>query len=515
MVDMTRPHRSAAWATALTVLLVACGGGSDSTSVDTRSEATGVAETDPVEPQPADTEVPTTDGNDTVDAGRCGVIVGDGEYDPIDCAEPHDAEFAGLTAARAGTDSVSLMTACGVAVGGLTGRPVVEFGIDVGAAVIDGGDEIECWAEASAEGTLSASILDDGLDAALGDFVFITDLPDGSCYRLADPEEDSFDIATDADCDDPSAEMIYGQFEADDGPVPDDDTTNGFFARCDELAAEAAFDLIGNSTYIISPLDDNWEALDRRTVLCITWTDPDLEPAEEFVDFDPAAAVGPVCANYDDDLADYPPVPCDEPHTSEYAGSVTPPPGNLPADEAEATIVLRTLCRDAVETLTGRSLSVHGSGVGFVSLGGLGEPMVQDIRCYLSIDVDGIMTGAVSEIGYENALNHEIIGDLEPGTCFTFAGEEAFDYGDVVPCDAADALMALGSFVVEDPPGTPHPGDDALRALRTERCGEILASSDLAADPSTVSGTFPGDQNWVAFDRRQVTCDAMPLRSVG
>ena len=113
-------------------------------------------------------------------------------------------------------------------------------------------------------------MLDDGLDAAIGDFVFITDLV--MARASGSPIQRGLDdLATLADCDDPAAEMLYGQFEADDGPAPDA-TNDGFFARCDGLESDAEFDVIGNARYIISPLTDNWEALDRRTVLCIAGT---------------------------------------------------------------------------------------------------------------------------------------------------------------------------------------------------------------------------------------------------
>ena len=110
------------------------------------------------------------------------MIVDDGEYDPIDCNRPHDAEFVAVVAAPATTDPVSLMSACAASVEALTGRPQVEFGIDVGSLLLEGGDEIECWAESAAPGTLTVSILDDGLDAAIGDYEFVTDLADGTCF---------------------------------------------------------------------------------------------------------------------------------------------------------------------------------------------------------------------------------------------------------------------------------------------------------------------------------------------
>ena len=87
------------------------------------------------------------------------------------------------------------MSGCAASVEALTGRPQVEFGIDVGSLVLEGGDEIECWAKSAAPGTLTASILDDGLDAAIGDYEFVTDLADGTCFVLADP--DAFDSGHD------------------------------------------------------------------------------------------------------------------------------------------------------------------------------------------------------------------------------------------------------------------------------------------------------------------------------
>lgn len=510
---MTTMLRRAAVATVAALVLAACSGGSDAEPADSESDTTEVDDTTPTDittdttaDTSGDASVASTDGNDTVDAGRCGVRT-DAGYEPVDCADPHDAEFAGAVASPDDEDPLTLMAACAPSVEALTGRPVAEFGVDVGSAPGEDGD-LECWAETSAPGLLSASIRDDGLDAAIGEFEFITDLADGTCFRLADL--DAFDLATVVDCGAAAGEteMLYGQFEADDGPVPDDATTDAFFARCDELEAAAGFDLIGNSRYIISPLDDSWEALDRRTVLCVSWTDPEVAPADDLVD--PAGIAGPVCGNYDEALGDYPLVSCDEPHTAEYAGSVAPPAGDLPERPDDAGLLLRQLCRESVESLTGRDLSQFGSGVGFVSIDGLGEPMVNDIRCYASTETEGSLVGAISEIGYEAALQFDIIVDQEPGTCFVFVDDDTFDLGQVVDCSTPDALIVVGSFEADAPAGAPHPGDDALREIRAERCSAILVESGVSADPATVSGTFPGEKTWTAFDRRTVTCDATP-----
>lgn len=506
---MTTMLRRAAAVTVAALAFAACSGGSDAEPEDSESDTTEVDDTAPTDTTAdatGDNSAVATDGDDTVEGSRCGVRTDDG-YEPTDCAEPHDAEFAGTVVAPDGADPLVLMAACAPSVEALTGRPVEEFGVDVGTARADDGD-LECWAETSAPGVLSASMRDAGLDAAIGDVEFITDLADGSCFRLIDA--DAFDLATVVDCGDADGEteMLYGQFEADDGPVPDDATTDAFFARCDDLEAEVDFDLIGNSRYIISPLDESWEALDRRTVLCISWADPEVAPGDDLRD--PAGVAGPVCGDHDEALGDYPQVPCDEPHTAEYAGSVTPPAGDLPDDPDDAGLLLRQLCREPVEALTGRDLGQFGSGVGFVSIDGLGEPMVNDIRCYASSEVEGSLVGAIAEIGLEAALQFDIIVDQAPGTCFVFVDDDTFDVGQVVDCSVPGALVVVGSFEADAPAGAPHPGDDALRELRAERCGAILADSGLAADPATVSGTFPSEKTWTAFDRRTITCDATP-----
>ncbi|MGA9276184.1 MAG: hypothetical protein WBV89_04480, partial [Ilumatobacter sp.] len=194
---------------------------------------------------------------------------------------------------------------------------------------------------------------------------------------------------------------------------------------------------------------------------------------------DSIAEDGPVCADFDDALQDYTPVPCDEPHSAEFAGAVTPPAGNLPDDAVEASVLLRELCSESVEALTGRDLTLGGAGVGFVSPSGLGEPMVDDISCWASLDVDGAFTGSIAEDGFDGALNAIVIADLEPGTCFDFFDENDFALGTVVDCGTDGALMAIGTVTASGEPGAPYPGDDALRDERAQLCAELLSESDL------------------------------------
>lgn len=519
-------HTATALLTAAALVLAACGGGSSEPAAETPAETPAPVEADAVEadePDPADAEPVETDPSDaepvTTDANgsdlsidiRCAVKANAGDYSEIECSEPHDAQFAGFVSAPEGGNPIAQMSACGAPVELLTGRPMVEFGFDAGVASVDGSGDIECWAEVTAPGALTASL---DVPGALGDNVFITDLEPGTCFLLSDPE--GFDLATLPGCEAKGAEMIYGKFLADDGPAPDGAAVDDFFLQCDAIEADADFDLIGNSRYIISPLDDSWEAHDRRTILCITWTDPEADPeadleADVTEQTRPTGLDSPFCATFDDELDTFLQASCDEPHNGEFAGFVTTADGALPDDASEASNLIKSLCREQVEALTGRSMLLHGVGIGFSSLGGLGEQLDSDIECYVSLEVEDGFIAAIGEVGLDAALMYSIIADLDPGTCFLFASDTAFDHGTVVPCATEDALMAVGSFVVTDAAGSPHPGDDALRVLRTDQCAAVLAASGLAADSATVSGTFPGEQSWTVFDRRIVTCDATPL----
>ena len=477
--------------------LGACGGASDSdstTATDAPEEATSTEAT------PATTEsavAPSTSEPDAeVVASRCGTGY---PFQDIACDELHDAEFAGLVELPATFDDISALTACGPVVEELTGRAASLRGVDVGFGEADDPASLECWATVQAPGALSASIRDDGLEAALGEFAVLADVEPGTCVQPYDFGTGLRDIVVSADCGAEGAILVAGQADAPDGPVPDDETYDDFLAQCGDLAGSTpgASEEVG----ILLPDDASWEALGRRTVICLA------EPA--VADTDPSGAVGAACANYDEELQDYPTVPCDEPHSAEFAGVVPPPVDVLPDDRDDAVEILNAACRPVVERLIGRSLSEFGSGLGFVTETGLGEPLVGDVRCYVSVTLEDALIASIADVGYEEALNYEIVADFAPGTCFAFVGD-SFLFAEELACDAPDALMAVGDFVLDDPPGTPYPGVDALRAVRTERCSTILADSELAADPASVSGILPSESEWVSYDQRVVTCDAVP-----
>ncbi len=117
---------SAAVVIAAAVMLTACGGGGDSES----ESSVTAAETTPATDPPADTSPPATDPPPAEgDEPMCATIIDD-EYEPIDCAEPHDAELAGFatTTSDPATDDdldfeIALIGLCSDAVAELTRRP--------------------------------------------------------------------------------------------------------------------------------------------------------------------------------------------------------------------------------------------------------------------------------------------------------------------------------------------------------------------------------------------------------
>ncbi len=205
----------------------------------------------------------------------------------------------------------------------------------------------------------------------------------------------------------------------------------------------------------------------------------------------------------------FPIVPCGEPHASEFVGFAPSPWEILPDDAEEAFAAMSAACRPFVEEFLDRPLNLPGPGMGTsVDAAGLGEPVNGDIECYVTTGGDETLIGLIAEVGLEAALNGVVvIYDLEPGSCFLL-GEDAYAFGAPVDCGDPDALMHLGSFAAAD---GPYPGEDELRAIRAEGCAQVMADSGLAADPATVSGTFPDEVEWKRQDQRFITCDATPL----
>lgn len=516
------------------IALAACGGGSSGPSeadidgqidnaLDNITElAEEIATTVPDEPastepeiaaEPEEVEPEPEEATPEALVARCADSVGEGiqaEFEDVACDGPHDAEYASTVAAPEGPApsdetefDILLTSGCFADVEELVGQPLIEFGLEIAYLTeSEPGDtfagEVECWARSSAFGALSASLRDVDLPTALGDFVSLGSVQAGECYLPAADNNGSVSIGTLVDCSETYADQIVGTIAIDDGEFPGADA---LFARgdveCPALAAEADFEISGDTQSAIVPFETEWSAYGIREIVCTSYR------AAEF-DFEVEAfcAILSPGEGYDE-------VPCDEPHDSEFVGFIAPPEGALPDNEFDAEVLLDEHCAPTVsDYLGGRDLSLPGIGVGIDISVGLGDDFDGDVDCWAVVGSPIGLNGSIAELGLEGALGEfSILAELEPGTCFTFA-PDSFDLGNVVSCDTPEALMAVGTFVNDD---GPHPGDDALREVRFERCSEVLAASGLAADPASVSGTFPNASAWESIGRRTTTCDATPL----
>ncbi len=525
-----RNLRVTALGVVVAAVLAACGGGSspsqsegaddvpDATSEAIVDEATGTSDapetTEPTE-STASTEIPveTAPEEDEV-VPRCGVE-DEGDYSDVSCDEPHDAEFAALVDPPDGVSPTdpeefdeAIRAGCVDAVVELTGRAANRLGFEVGATTTDQpgatfAADVECWAEMSAEGTLGASMRDVTLEEALGVNVIIADIEPGNCFSFVDEDEDSYDIGRVVDCDEQYAEMMVGIASADTDvdDYPGDDGFDEIGDRaCGDLADTADFDLSGDTVSFIYPLAFEWEVRGVRELICTSYRSSDFE--EEG---------GAFCATKIEG-GSYEETECDQPHDMEFVAPVESPAEFLPEDEDEAVALLTRACAPLVsEYLGGRDLTQAGVGVGFSADASLGEEIVGDVDCFVLVSSAVGLTAAISDVGLEAALgDFRIVNELDPGTCFVNP-PDSFELGTVVPCDTPEALMQIGLFVVED--DGPYPGEDPLRAIRSERCPQVLSESGLAdlVDISTLSGVFPNLEAWRDVGRRTVSCDASPL----
>lgn len=475
------------------------------------TEPEPAAEPEEADPETEEADAEPDEGAPVALVARCANSVGEGaqtEFEDVDCDGSHDAEYASTVEAPEGLApgddtefDILLTSGCFADVEELVGQPLIEFGLEI-AYLTESlpGDtfsgEVECWARSSAFGALSASLRDVDLPTALGDFVSLGSVPVGECYLPAADNNGSVSIGTLVDCSEVYADQIIGAIAIDDDEFPGADA---LFARgdaeCPALAAEADFEISGDTQSAIVPFETEWSAYGIREIVCTSYRAADYE-IQAFCGL----------SSPDDGYED---VPCDEPHDSEFVGPIAPPDGALPDNAVDAELLLDSLCAPIVsEYLGGRDLSQQGVGVGATVQVGLGDDFDGDVDCWAVTGSPGALIGSIAELGLDGAFGDlSVIGELEPGVCFTFA-PDAFDLGNVVTCDTPEALMAVGEFVNDD---GPHPGDDALREIRFERCSEILAASGLSADPASVSGTFPSANGWATLGRRTTTCDATPL----
>ncbi len=386
----------------------------------------------------------------------------------------------------------------------LTGRPANRFGFEVGATTTDQpgatfAADVECWAEVTAEGTLTASLRDVTLEEALGENVLIGDIEPGTCFLLADEDEDSFDIGRVVDCEEQYSEMVVGiaSSDTDTDDYPGKDAVGEMGDRlCGELADSVDFELSGDTVSTIYPEAFEWEVRGIRDLICTSYRSSDYEAA-------------PFCATKDG--SSYEETACDQPHDMEYVGPVEPPAELLPADYDEAVELLVGACLPLVsEYLGGRDFTRPGASPSFSADAELGGP-IEGVDCFVLVSSATALTAAIADVGLDAALgDNRIVAELEPGTCF-LNPSDSFELGTVVSCDTEGALMQLGEFVIEDE--GPYPGADPIRAIRAERCPQVLVDSGLAdrVDATTLSGVIPSLETWRDLGQRSVTCDAVPI----
>lgn len=484
------------------LLVAACSGGSDPfESVDTQpaTPETEPPATEPVAAEPA-VEVATA---------RCANLDDDGGFIDVDCGQTHIAEFVATVALPADVDSSlqpvddpALHRACidenRAVLGDHPGRDFLdaEFVVDSAAGTVD------CWITNSAN-ILTGAIADIGLAAALGDLVFLDAVATGACFRFVGEQ---FSFVEPADCSMASSDLEIQQqlgiAALADGPYPERSAIADMaFDACLALVETTSYDVeIAPTLNVLTPTEIGWTVYDQRAANCIgedLGTLGDAIPATG----DPASP----CAGIADD--GFVRIDCAQPHASEFVGLVEAPVAVLPVDAVEASDVLMAACAPIVEAALGNSVSLPGFGVGFTSDNGPGEAVVGPIECFVTTASSAALVGSIVDRGPEAALNGLVlVRNLNPGDCFVL-DDENFSLGEPAECTAPDALVHIGSFELDD---GPHLGDDAIRAIRFERCSAILADSGVAADPSSVSGTFPNEEVWRRFDRRLVTCDATP-----
>lgn len=491
------------------VMISACSGGSSPS--DLAGPSTPPTDTEPSEVEatanePAVSEPVITDVEVEELVARCGNPDGAGAFVEVDCAQAHVAEFTATVALPAGVDpslepvdDPALHRACIEQNRAVLGdHPARDF-LDADFVVDEGADTVDCWISNTAN-ILTGSIAGIGLAAALGDVVFVDEVAAGSCFRLV---ADQFTFVEPADCSQASSDaeirQQLGVAVLADGQYPGSDPIA-------DLAIDACLAVIEATTYdveiaptfvVLTPSEIGWTVYDQRSATCI---------GEELgtLGDDGTGAASP-CAGLGDE--GFVRVDCAEPHAAEFVGLVDSPVALLPDDSVEASDVLMAACRPAVESFLGTSVSLPGFGVGFASDDGPGETVENPIECYVTTGSSAALVGSIAELGAEAALNDlVIVRELNPGDCFVL-DDENFSLGQPAECTAPEALVHIGTFELDD---GPHLGDGPIREIRFERCSAISADSGIAADPASISGTFPNEEVWRRFDRRLVTCDATP-----
>lgn len=195
------------------------------------------------------------------------------------CDVPHGAEFAGSIAPRgeslpadAELARDELVDLCQTLVTDYVGRPPTSKGVEIGFDLTIGlGDpyegDVDCFASVSGVDVFDAAISEVGLQAAMGHFVFLSDLDAGECFVFAG---DNFNVGIEAPCLAPDALMLLGTYESALGDAyPGGDALRA--ERAIECVVEGEASGLSYDTDTVSgtfPSERAWKIRNHRLVTC-------------------------------------------------------------------------------------------------------------------------------------------------------------------------------------------------------------------------------------------------------
>lgn len=200
------------------------------------------------------------------------------------------------------------------------------------------------------------------------------------------------------------------------------------------------------------------------------------------------------------------PVDCEEPHDSELYATVASGTDPLTDDTRPRYF---PSCIEAYSELTGEAIGTPMSlNVAYILDGSIGSPPESDVACFASTSQDDLLLGSLQEASPVDLMDGYVRATtLTPGDCFELSDQP--NLARPVECDA-ETLRYVGA--AEAPEGD-FPGVEEIKVMRTTMCGSLFADSDLPGDPDEVSGTGPGEIEWIYQEYRVFSCDVpVPTR---
>ncbi len=195
------------------------------------------------------------------------------------CDVPHSAEFVGSIAPRgeslpadAELAQDELADLCQSLVSDYVGRPLTSKGVGIGFNLTIGlGDpydgEVDCFANVFGVDVFDAAISEVGLQAAMGNHVFLSDLDAGLCFVFVG---DNFNVGLEAPCLAPDALMALGTYDSTLGDVyPGDEALRA--EREIECAAVGEASGLSYDPDTVSgtfPTERAWKIRNHRLVSC-------------------------------------------------------------------------------------------------------------------------------------------------------------------------------------------------------------------------------------------------------